>query len=80
MKQVAIEEAGRRLGELLAEATHEAIVILKDGRPVGLLSAWPELDEESLERASSPDFWRMIQARREEESVPWTQAKKDLDL
>jgi hypothetical protein len=54
-------------------------VILKDGRPVGLLSAWPELDPESLERASSPDFWRMIQARRGEPGVPWTLAKEDLD-
>ena len=69
-----------RLGELLAEAATEAVVILKDGKPVGVLSAWPDLDEESLARASSPAFWRRIQARRKEKSVPWAKAKKELGL
>ena len=80
MKHVTLEEAEKRLGQLLSEAESEAIVILKEGKPVGLLSAWPDLDQESLHRASSPGFWRMIQARRKERAVPWTEAKKKLGM
>ena len=80
MKQVTLDEAKKRLSELLKEAGEEAIVILKDGKPVGVLSVWPELDAESLARASSADFWRMIQSRRKSETVPWAQAKTQAGL
>ena len=80
MKQVSLEEAKRRLSELLDQAGDEPIVILLDGKPLGVLSAWPELDAESLERASSADFWKMIQARRKGETVPWAEAKKEAGL
>lgn len=80
MKHVTLEEAEKRLSQLLAEAENEAIVILKEGKPVGLLSAWPDLDQESLDRASSSSFWRMIQARRSEKGIPWEDAKIQLGL
>lgn len=80
MKHVTLEEAEKRLSQLLSEAEKEAIVILKEGKPIGLLSAWPDLDQESLDRASSPSFWRMIQARRKEKGIPWSEAKKQMGL
>jgi PHD/YefM family antitoxin component YafN of YafNO toxin-antitoxin module len=84
VKQVSVEEARKRLTELLEQAGDEAVVILRDGKPVGVLCAWPdldiEMDIESLERASSPDFWRMIDARRKSPTVPWAQAKKEAGL
>ena len=80
MKQVTVEEAKTKLSELLDQAGDEPIIILRDGKPAGVLSAWPALDPESLERASSADFWKLIQARRKGETVPWAKAKKEAGL
>lgn len=80
MKQVTLQEAKKRLSELLDQAADEPVLILREGKPVGVLSAWPELDPESVERASSADFWKMIQARRKGETIPWAEAKKNAGL
>ena len=80
MKQVTLEDAARNLDDLLRQAEHEVIVIIRQGKPAGVLSAWPELDEESLARATSADFWRMIESRRKGKPIPWGQAKQDAGL
>ena len=80
MKHVTLEDAAKNLNELLRQAEQEVIVILREGKPVGVLSAWPDLDEESIARASSAGFWRMIESRRKAKPIPWAQAKEDAGL
>lgn len=69
-------EARQRLRELLKEAAEGAIGIVKDGKPVGVPSVWPELDAESLGYATSPELWQLIRQRRQESTIPWAEAKK----
>ena len=80
MKKVSVKEAKERLHELLDQAGDELIVILEGEKPIGVLCAWPELDSESLERATSAEFWELIQSRRRSRSVSWAQAKKDAGM
>ncbi len=80
MKKVSVREAKERLDELLGQAGDELIVILEAGKPIGVLCACPDLDAESLERATSAEFWELIQSRRRSESVPWDQARKDAGI
>lgn len=80
MKKVTLEEAKERLHDLLQDAGEELIVILDDGKAVGVLCAWPDLDPESLEFATSREFWELIQSRRRSASIPWSQGKKDAGL
>ena len=80
MKQVTLEDAAKNLDALLREAEQQVIVIVREGRPVGVLSAWPDLDEESLATATSAGFWRMIESRRKGKAIPWEQAKQDAGL
>lgn len=77
MKKVTLEEARERLAELLGQAGDELIVILDSGKPIGVLRSCPDLDAESLERATSAEFWELIESRRRSRSVPWDQARKD---
>jgi antitoxin (DNA-binding transcriptional repressor) of toxin-antitoxin stability system len=79
MKQVSESEIAKDLSRILDQAGDEPIVIARDGKPVGILRAWPEIDE-SLDLARSDEFWRMIEARRGSKAVPWETAKEDLGV
>ena len=79
MKQASESEIAKDLTRILDEAGDEPIVIVRDGKPVGILRAWPEIDE-SLDLARSDQFWRMIEARRGSKAVPWETAKEDLGV
>lgn len=79
MKQMSEGEIAKQLSRILDQAGDEPIVIVRDGKPVGVLRAWPEIDD-SFDLARSDEFWRMIEARRGSKAVPWETAKKDLGI
>ena len=79
MKRMSENEIAKHLPKILDQAGDESIVILRDGKPVGVLRSWPEIDD-SIDLARSDEFWRMIQARRGSKAVPWETAKKDLGI
>ena len=79
MRQMTEGEIARQLTEILDQGGDESIVIVRDGKPVGILRAWPDIDDSSG-LARSDDFWRMIETRRGSKAVPWETAKKDLGV
>ena len=79
MKQMTEGEIARQLPEILDRPGNEPIVIIRDGKPVGILRAWPDIDD-SFDLVRSDEFWRMIETRRESKAVPWKTAKKDLGI
>jgi hypothetical protein len=47
--------------------------------PIGDPAPVPSMDHDdaiSLEYANSPQFWRMIEERRKEPTIPWEDAKR----
>ena len=79
MKQMSEGDIAKQLSKILDQAGDEAIVIVRDGKPVGILRAWPEIGD-SFDLARSDEFWRMIEARRGSKPVAWEAAKKDLGI
>jgi antitoxin (DNA-binding transcriptional repressor) of toxin-antitoxin stability system len=77
MKTVEIEEFEANLDRYFAEIQTEAIVITRKGKPCAVLHGVAD-DVETAELAHSAEFWAMIEQRREEPTVSWEEAKKDL--
>ena len=81
MKTVTVEEFRAHVDQYLGEAEREVVVLTRDDKPCVQLQPVPSepgVDTDDLTR--SPEFWRMIQERRKEKPIPWSDAKKDLAI
>jgi hypothetical protein len=78
MNELAIEDLGpasKRMEDTLKSA---CTVLTSHGAPLALMLRLDVYDREDLQYMISPDFWKMIEQRRAEVTVPWEQVKAEL--
>jgi prevent-host-death family protein len=80
MKIVGVREAKATLSELLDRARTDAVVITHHGKPVAALRSLHGYDLEQVVVMADPQFWAMIEARRQEPTIPEAEARKRLGL
>jgi antitoxin (DNA-binding transcriptional repressor) of toxin-antitoxin stability system len=78
MKEVTLEQLSPETSALLQAAQHERLVVTRDGKPFAIVVGIENKDEEDLRLEASPDFWRMIEERRREPTIPWDDIKAEL--
>jgi len=76
MKQVVLEEAD--LKSWISQAQRERVLIVRKGKPVALIVGVEGMDKEQIELGSSPEFWRLIEARRKEKTITRAQLERKL--
>jgi len=64
VKPITAVQAGADFDKVLDSAQKERVVIIRGGKPSAVVVGIESYDEEELELATSPEFWRMIEARR----------------
>jgi hypothetical protein len=80
MKTVTIEEFRARLDECRADAAGRDVILTHEGKPWLVLRAFRSCDGEgSTGFTDSAEFWQMIHERRQEQDIPWEEARKELD-
>ena len=77
MKTFELEEAD--LGRCVKEANSASVLVVKNGKPVALVSDVRGLDAEQIELGTNPRFWKLIEGRRRQKSIPWEEFKKRLN-
>jgi len=81
MTTVTVEEFRARPDQYLAETARGDVILIQDGQPwVVLRAVDDDQDRLSAAYAKSPEFWQMIRQRRQEQGIPWDEARKQLDL
>ena len=80
MKSVSDQEAQANFQDVLASAQNERVVITRQGKPSAVVLGLESYDEEDLQLAVSPEFWNMIQLRRQGRSIPLAELKARLVL
>ena len=78
MKETTIEQFARDTAAFLDAAQRERVLITRAGKPVAVVIGLENKDEEDLELEASADFWRMIEERRREPTIPLDQVKAEL--
>jgi antitoxin (DNA-binding transcriptional repressor) of toxin-antitoxin stability system len=78
MKEITLEQLASEAPAVIDAAQRERLVVTRDGRPVALVVGIEFKDEEDLRLEADPEFWRMIDERRREATIPWEQAKAEL--
>lgn len=81
MTNVPLNDFRLHLDHYLAAAAMGDVVVTQDGEPwIVLRAVEDDQDRLSAVYANSPEFRRLIEERRREQSIAWDEAKKQLDL
>ncbi len=78
MKEITLEQLARETATLVDAAQSERVVIIKNGIPAAVLVGIENKDDEDWQLQLSPEFWRMIEARRQEPTVRLEDIKEEL--
>ena len=62
----------------LSAAQKERVVITRHGRPAAIVIGVEGQDWEDIVRQTSRTFWRLIEARRKEKTIPLAEARERL--
>jgi prevent-host-death family protein len=76
MKKTTLESFTSDPGHFLEEARSERILVTKNGRPMAVVMGVDEMDEEDIGYATSPEFWRMIEERRRQPTIPLEEVER----
>ncbi len=80
MKTISDLEAQSDLKSVLDSAQEERVLITRHGKPAAVVLGLESYDAEETELAPSPDFWRMVDARRREgAAISLTEARARLE-
>jgi antitoxin (DNA-binding transcriptional repressor) of toxin-antitoxin stability system len=76
MKTVALEET--TLDRCIKQAQKDRVIVMRKGKPVALIVGTDGLDAEQWELCSSPKFWKLIEARRKQKTIPLEELERRL--
>ena len=78
MKSISLAEARSDIEAVLDSAQTERVLVTRGGRPSAVIVGIESYDEEDLALARAPEFWRMIEQRRQGRSISLAQLKARL--
>jgi prevent-host-death family protein len=78
MKTVTVRQLQKKIRECVDAAQRDRIVITRHGRPAAVVIGVQGYDWEDLVLQTSPAFWKLIEARRKQKTVPLVEMRKRL--
>ena len=78
MKEITIEQLAQNPAVFVTAAQRERVVVIENGKPLALLIGIENKDQEDLDLENSPEFWRMIEERRNEPTIPLSAIKESV--
>lgn len=70
MKTISVRDLQKNIRNCVEQAQRDRVVITRRGRPAAVLIGVEGADWETLVTATDDAFWRLIEARRREHTVP----------
>lgn len=70
MKTISVRDLQRKIRESVDAAQKDCVVVTRNGKPAALLIGVEGQDWESVVLQTSARFWKLIDDRRAEETVP----------
>ena len=78
MKEATLEQFVRDPQAFVLVAQQERVLVTQDGKPLAVLVGVENKDEEDWQLEASPEFWRMIEERRQRPTRTLEAAERDL--
>jgi len=78
MKELPLEQFSQQTQACVQAAQQEQLLITQNGKPVALVVGLENKDAEDWQLQTSPDFWRMIEERRQRPTIPLAEVEAEL--
>jgi prevent-host-death family protein len=78
MKAIAVRDLQKRIRESVDLSQKEGVVVTRHGRPTAVLIGVEGQDWEDLVFQTSADFWKMIERRRRQKTIPMAEIRRRL--
>ncbi|UCD85550.1 MAG: type II toxin-antitoxin system Phd/YefM family antitoxin [Deltaproteobacteria bacterium] len=76
MKTISVREFQKKIRESVDAAQNDRVVLTKNGKPAALLIGVKGQDWESVVLQTSAPFWKIIEKRRKEKTIPIREMRK----
>jgi len=76
MKTIGIRELQKRLKEVVKTSQKEGVVVTRNGKPASIVIGVEGKDWEDVAYQTSSRFWKLIEKRRQQETISLTEMKK----
>lgn len=78
MKTVSVRDFQKRVRECVDESQKQRVVVTRHGRPAAVLVGVEGDDWEDVFWQTDPAFWKLIRARRKQETLSLEELKEEL--
>lgn len=78
MKETTLEQFALDPRRYMEAAQHERVLVTQNGKPLALVVGIEDKDEEQLRLQESPEFWRMVEERRQRPTARLKDREADL--
>ena len=80
MKTISVRDLQKKVRETVEISQKEKVVITRHGRPAAIVVGVEGQDWEDVFYRTSPAFWKMIEKRRKEKTIPLAEMRRRLGL
>ncbi len=80
MKTINVRDLQKKIREVVETSQKERVVVTRHGQPMAIVVGVEGSDWEDIVYQTSPAFWKMIEERRKEKTVPLAEVRKRLGL
>ena len=78
MKTITVRDLQKKIRECVEISQTDRVVVTRHGRPAMILIGIEGQDWDDVALQASPSFWKMIEARRKQKTVPLAEARRRL--
>ena len=76
MKTISVRDLQKKIRESVDEAQKDRVVVTRNGKPAALLIGVEGQDWEIVVLQTSAPFWKLIEERRKEKTIPLREMRK----
>ncbi len=80
MKTVSVRDLQKGIKQCVKDSQRERVVITQRGKPAAVIIGVEGADWETLAFAADPAFWRQIELRRRQRTVPIATMRRRLGI
>ncbi len=76
MKTISVRDLQKKIRESVGEAQKDRVVVTRNGKPAAILIGVEGQDWEIVVLQTSAPFWKLIEKRRKEKTIPMREMRK----
>jgi PHD/YefM family antitoxin component YafN of YafNO toxin-antitoxin module len=76
MKTISVRDLQKKIRESVGEAQKDRVVATRNGKPAAILIGVEGQDWEIVVLQTSAPFWKLIEKRRKEKTIPLREMRK----